>query len=734
MAPHRHYSSETSLAFLLAAIFLPAVAIGQDVDRYVKPPTPSRTLDETSPRDAKGLGGFFMPLKSFSNPFSSKGRTSEDSSDAQPGRSEKPYREPFAGTDRTQRTNPEFAPPSDQQADLKNLPAVESNPRPQPSAAKSKEPITFIPGKDPTAGLDPAAQNEANKSYAANPKSENLDPIGTSRRSKSSAPLKRSSKTPKEDAAKTSEKTTESNDSTEPKPISDSKASPKPQTETPIVTSSAKPVTKKQDSVRAQLANNNSTAPGAKNSPESKVRLNLHTPGVSINMIGPDSILVGKSVPYVLIAANESNEPVRGLAVRIVVPANVAIEESSASDGVTQSISEDHGSGVVWELKELPAKTKQSLKIAVRTEKPEHFAARLDWKIENPTVLVPLRVQQPQLILALEGASEANLGKPQTYRLRVRNPGNATAEGIRIGLQADHEASHEEVLGDLPPGTERIVEVELTFERAGKTSIVANAVSVGSNLEVSRSIDVDVRQSQLHAAWEGPADFYQGNTADYTLTLENRGGIDALGNKCRVTLPIGAELAKLPKGISRTKNQLHWELPRLAIGEKIDWNFQVVMNGPGENLFTFEADSSTGEGTQATLQTRVDAVADLALSVNDPISPAPIGKPVVYEMIITNRGKKTAEDVFVIAQFSDGIEPTRVDGHAGKLVPGQVLFDPIPKIEPGEQRTLTITAEASKSGNHRFRASVRCQGSEDDLLKEESTRFTAAGNAATISK
>jgi len=103
-------------------------------------------------------------------------------------------------------------------------------------------------------------------------------------------------------------------------------------------------------------------------------------------------------------------------------------------------------------------------------------------------------------------------------------------------------------------------------------------------------------------------------------------------------------------------------------------------------------------------------------------------------MTITNRGKKTAEDVFVIAQFSDGIEPTRVEGHTGKLVPGQVLFDPIPKIEPGEERTLTITAEASKSGNHRFRASVRCQGSEDDLLKEESTRFTAAGSASTTSK
>ena len=71
-----------------------------------------------------------------------------------------------------------------------------------------------------------------------------------------------------------------------------------------------------------------------------------------------------------------------------------------------------------------------------------------------------------------------------------------------------------------------------------------------------------------------------------------------------------------------------------------------------------------------------------------------------------------------------------------QLDDSEVTGEPVVSITLTENMngTLTITAEASKSGNHRFRASVRCQGSEDDLLKEESTRFTAAGNAATISK
>jgi hypothetical protein len=107
---------------------------------------------------------------------------------------------------------------------------------------------------------------------------------------------------------------------------------------------------------------------------------------------------------------------------------------------------------------------------------------------------------------------------------------------------------------------------------------------------------------------------------------------------------------------------------------------------------------------------------------------------VVYQITISNRGKKVAEDVFVIAQFSDGIEPTRIDGHSGKLVPGQALFDNIPKIEPGQELVLTVTAQASKPGTHRFRAAVRCQGSEDDLLKEESTRYAASSSGTNQSK
>ena len=95
--------------------------------------------------------------------------------------------------------------------------------------------------------------------------------------------------------------------------------------------------------------------------------------------------------------------------------------------------------------------------------------------------------------------------------------------------------------------------------------------------------------------------------------------------------------------------------------------------------------------------------------------------------MITNRGKKAASDIEVIAQFSEGIEPLRLEGHTGRVVPGQAIFNSIPSIQPNEKLVLRIVAEASKPGVHRFRTEVKSLGSDTDLLEEESTRYLATG-------
>lgn len=606
------------------------------------------------------------------------------------------------------------------------------------------------------------------KTYEANPKKESIDSRGTTRRTSTrgstvpptaNAADSRTARNDTESDAASSNVDTTPNGTSETKPITKPTGQePRDVAAPPVQTrSSGNQVTARSYGMGQAGRSESKRAPSSETkripgkavasrsgSIDTHVRstptivaeqaLETQATGLRLKLVGPESLQVGQSTPYEVIAINDGASSVQGLTVRILVPSSVQVSDVVATEGKVDTIAEAQGIGMAWEIPRLPAGTSKTLRMAIRTEQPEHFAMSMDWVLEHPLVQMPVRVLQPQLVLALEGPSEVDYGTPQTYRVRVRNPGNAPVANVRVDMDAAPFGTNQSELGDIPAGGERVVEMEVTFQQAGKLPIHAKAISEASRLDSSGSIDVDVRHSQLAANWNGPSEFYQGNTADYVLSLHNRGTIASANNRCRVQLPAGADVVQKPKGVSQTGDVLTWDIPSIASGETIDFAFQFAMNQLGNNGFVCDVESKTGAPTTIAMNTVVDAIADLQLTVNDPVAPAPIGKPVQYEITITNRGKKGAADVFAIAQFSEGIEPTKIDGHTGKLIPGQAIFDSIPMIGPGESITLRITAEASKPGMHRFRAAVRCQGTEDDLLKEESTRYTASGAARSESK
>lgn len=475
------------------------------------------------------------------------------------------------------------------------------------------------------------------------------------------------------------------------------------------------------------------SAPRTPEGSKPRAGIDARSPQVRLRVEGSDAILVGQSTPYEVIATNEGKDILQGLLVRASVPKGIRITDASVNAGRFELDEETDDNGIVWEIDQLPPNSSKSLKLMLNANQAEHFALGLEWTVAPPVSQMAIMVQQPKLELALEGASEAEYGRPQKYRMRIRNPGNAAAKGVTLALTGSAQPQ-ETVVGDIPAESERIVEAELVFKKSGIAPIQAIAISQESQLESKAQIDVQIRQSNLIAHWSGPAEFYLGSTATYTLTLENTGMISALDQDCVLELPEGVDAIELPDDFKRAGTQVKWSIPKLDVGSRVEYALQLGMNRPGANQIQLIATGKTGEPFSSRVTTQVEAVADLHLTVTDPVAPAPVGQPVVYEISITNRGKKSAEEVYVIAQFSEGIEPTRLDGHTGKWIPGQAIFDTVPSIGPGETLVLKVIAEASKPGTHRFRAAVKCQGSEDDLLEEGSTRYTASSTLGTQRK
>ncbi|RMF39216.1 MAG: hypothetical protein D6753_14350 [Planctomycetota bacterium] len=202
--------------------------------------------------------------------------------------------------------------------------------------------------------------------------------------------------------------------------------------------------------------------------------------------------------------------------------------------------------------------------------------------------------------------------------------------------------------------------------------------------------------------------------------------------RVQIGLPASADRSLLEgvNGVEVRDGVAVWTVARLEPDQHSELVLPIRLVGEGEQRLGILVEDAVGNRAAGQCVTLVQAVADLKLLVSDPIAPAPVGDDVVYELQLTNRGSKAATNVHVVAQFSEGIEPTRGEGHRYRLVPGQVLFEPLSRIDPNQTVTLKVYAVAQQAGVHRFRADVRAD-EEIRLVQEESTRYlTVAQNPA----
>ncbi len=216
---------------------------------------------------------------------------------------------------------------------------------------------------------------------------------------------------------------------------------------------------------------------------------------------------------------------------------------------------------------------------------------------------------------------------------------------------------------------------------------------------------------------------YQDTDAVYQLELTNQGTAASENVVATLELPVGVTYQGGLEGATMIDSQLRWKIASLPPGAVREYQFQCSMDSTGQHQFEFDCKGSAAGHTTVSLDTNVEAIADLVLSVVDPSAPAPVGEDVTYQIVIRNRGSKPALDVQAIAQFSTGIEPKQITGQAGKVVTGQVLVDPIDRIEGGQEVRMTIVARAEKGGHHRFRAEVR--SGDTVLVAEEATHYLA---------
>jgi len=443
-------------------------------------------------------------------------------------------------------------------------------------------------------------------------------------------------------------------------------------------------------------------------------------PGIRVVTHGPREIMIRQTSQYEIRVENRGSIDAEGVLVRALVPDWAELGGQNATVGDVDVRQQGTARQLVWTISQLPAGTSERMFVRLTAARSGNYDLDVDWTLLPQKSVAKVQVHEPQLDLRIEGPDEVVFGQSQTYKVHVLNPGDGTAPGVVFTLSPNSATPQTQRIGDIPPGKEAQFDVELTANDLGDLKI--HGLATGDlDLRAEAAKTIRVAAAKLEAMLSGPEVKFQNTSATYNLQVQNTGTISSEKIMAKLRLPAGV---KFVGGLDEAVQQgdvLSWEIISLPPGGVRNYQFTCQMTTTGEHRFSFECRGTAAGQTAVSIATEVESIADLVLTVNDPPAPAPIGSQVVYEVIIRNRGSKEATDVRAVAQFSHGIEPQRIEGQSGEVVTGQVLFDPIGRIGPGQEVRLRVIAQAQRGGHHRFRSEVR--SGDTVLVAEEATHY-----------
>jgi uncharacterized repeat protein (TIGR01451 family) len=452
-------------------------------------------------------------------------------------------------------------------------------------------------------------------------------------------------------------------------------------------------------------------------------------PLITSHIEGPQRIVVGRQAEYRVTIENKGDVTAREVAAVVAAPTGTEVVDATASNGTVERDGQAAAAGQIkWQLYELPAGASQTLTIQLIPRGGREMQLGIELTQAPVVAQATVEIQEPKLQMEIAGPAEVLFGKAQRYSLTLSNPGNGSAEDVSIELtppggNKDSLVKHK--IGTLAPGESKKIELELTAREAGELKIQAAAMAVG-NLRTECIKGILCRKAELQVDWRGPEKKYAGSVATYFFRVRNPGTapVDQVAVQCN--LPAGAELVEASEGndYDADRHTILWKSGTLNAGEEKFMEVQCRLTQPGTNKMELTAQSAGSDLSDSkSVPVNVEALADLKLEVSDPKGVIPVSEEATYEIHIKNRGMTAAHGVNVVAMFSEGIDPSHVEGGQHSIRDGRVTFRTIDNLAAGAERVFKIHAKASKSGTHVFRAEVLCDELEAKLAAEETTRF-----------
>lgn len=468
------------------------------------------------------------------------------------------------------------------------------------------------------------------------------------------------------------------------------------------------------------------------------IQLASASPALKVSTLGPKAITLGKEAMYSVKLANHGADEAREVTVTVTIPASAKVGIPNVSAGTFNVEDRDDAVHVVWTMGELGGNHEETLALPLTAKDAQGVDLKVDWEMAPVTASAQIEVFEPKLKIEFVGPDEVLLGETAPFKLKVSNPGNGDAEGVVIELGSlsprDGGSSRKNV-GTIAAGESLELDLQFAAREPGPMDLNATAASsLGASATTSKAMMV--RSPQLNVRAEGPKFKFAGSVATYRVNVSNKGDAAAKDVLAKVTIPSLAKVISSTEGGKAHGSAMVWRIGNLGPNEERAIEVKCELTGDGDARFQMQASAVGAQVASGQVDTKIESIADLKLSVEDPTGPFPVGDEVVYEVHVLNRGTKAADNVIPVASFSEGISPLKVEGGTAQMEEGRVTFNPIRRIAPGEEVVLKIHARGETAGSHVIRMEVQCTDPETQLVSESTTRFfgDAAGKTRVSAK
>lgn len=315
--------------------------------------------------------------------------------------------------------------------------------------------------------------------------------------------------------------------------------------------------------------------------------------------------------------------------------------------------------------------------------------------------VVNLRWTAPALSIEVVGPRQVGRDAEFTYRINVKNPGDAVARNAIVRLESIDPKLEivsmkpqgkvvggqvEWKMGDVRPGqVPYSVDLKLKAFRPGKTVTCFSVQSAEDNLAPIRAcMESNVSVPCIGLKINGPTEARVGQTVTYTLRVENQCEQPLTGVRLVANYDAGLNFPGHPSPIEQRLT----EAINFGYYKELEISFEVTK--PGRQCFTI--DVSSDDGSKARIQQCVQVAENpepaASISVNGP-AVAEVNQIKRYVIDVKNTGNVPLTDVEVSIAFDRSFVPDQAtDGY--RLRGDDELYWQFERLEPGEVLGLAV--------------------------------------------